>query len=150
MEEIDKTIAEFKMQNQIDDYLYKNIYPDFSVKRKDNKYCYDKKKSLDFTSIIYDIDSPLEKLNKQDFIYFNKISKKIENLENEINNIQNENIINENSNETICPICIEPIGNKSYFMTKCNHHICGLCCYHNFTKNHNTPLLCPMCRTHLF
>ena len=36
MEEIDKTIAEFKMQNQIDDYLHKNIYPDFSIKRNVN------------------------------------------------------------------------------------------------------------------
>lgn len=161
MEDIDKTIAEFKMQNQIDDYLYKNIYPDFSMKRKDNKnniYCCSKKKTNDYVNLIYDTNIPLEKMNRQDYINFENISKKLENIENEIieiNNIQCENIINENnenndnSNNTICPICIEPIGNKSYLMMKCNHSICGSCCYHNFTKNNHTGLLCPMCRTHL-
>ena len=155
MEEIDKTIAEFKLQNQIDDYLHKNIYPDFTSKRKDLKYCYPKKKTYDCTSIIYSKDIPLEKLTKCDYINFSSISRKIENLENEINNIQNENIqneniINDNSDSVkICPICIEPIGNKSYFIAKCNHFICGSCCYNNFTKNEHTGLLCPMCRTHL-
>ena len=154
MEDIDKSIAEFKIQNQIDDYLYKNIYPDFSLKRKDNKnntyYC-SKKKTNDYTDLIYDTNIQLEKINRQDYINFENISKKLENIENEIidiNNIQRENIINENNN-TICPICIEPIGNKSYLMMKCNHSICGSCCYHNFTKNNHTGLLCPMCRTHL-
>lgn len=158
MEDIDKTIAEFKMQNQIDDYLYKNIYPDFSSKRKDNKnntnYCI-KKKTNDYVDLIYDTNIPLEKMNKQDYINFENISNKLENIENEIieiNNIHCENIINdnnENSSNTICPICIEPIENKSYLMMKCNHSICGSCCYHNFTKNNHTGLLCPMCRTHL-
>ena len=155
MEDIDKSIAEFKIQNQIDDYLYKNIYPDFSLKRKDNKnnryYC-SKKKTNDYTDLIYDTNIQLEKINRQDYINFENISKKLENIENEIidiNNIQRENIINENNNNTICPICIEPIGNKSYLMMKCNHSICGSCCYHNFTKNNHTGLLCPMCRTHL-
>uniref|UniRef100_A0A6C0EHZ5 RING-type domain-containing protein n=1 Tax=viral metagenome TaxID=1070528 RepID=A0A6C0EHZ5_9ZZZZ len=146
MEEIDKTIAEFKMQNQIDDYLHKNIYPDFSIKRNVNHSSGNKKKDTDFTDIIYNIDVPLEKLNKHDFMNFESISRKIENLENDINNIQEENIINEN----ICPICIEPIGNKSYFMTKCNHPICGPCCYNNFTKNENTGLLCPICRSEIY
>ena len=143
MEEIDKTIAEFKMQNQIDDYLQKNIYPDFSIKRNVNHSCYNKKKDTGFTEIIYNIDVPLEKLNRRDFMNFERISRKIENLENEINNIQDKNIIN----EKICPICIEPIGSKSYFKAKCNHSICGSCCYDNFTKNEHTGLLCPMCRT---
>lgn len=165
MEDIDKTIAEFKMQNQIDDFLHKNIYPDFSVKRKliahDNK----PNKRSEFTHRNYmDTTTPLVKLNTSDFARFQNIAKKIENIENKIigeintiNNIRNENIINEtnhtnehnHSNENICPICIEPIGNKSYFMAKCNHSICGNCCYHNFTKNEHTALLCPMCRTHV-
>ena len=145
MEEIDKTIAEFKLQNQIDDFLHKNIYPDFTSKRKDVKYCYPKKKTYDCTSIIYSKDVPLEKLTKCDYINFSSISRKIENLENEINNIQNENIINDSAK--ICPICIEPIGNKSYLTMKCNHFICASCCYNNFTKNEHTGLLCPMCRT---
>ena len=145
MEEIDKTIAEFKLQTQIDDFLHKNIYPDFTSKRKDVKYCYPKKKTYDCTSIIYSKDVPLEKLTKCDYINFSSISRKIENLENEIHNIQNENIINDSAK--ICPICIEPIGNKSYLTMKCNHFICASCCYNNFTKNEHTGLLCPMCRT---
>lgn len=155
MEDIDKTIAEFKMQNQIDDYLYKNIYPDFSSKKnnKNIKCCYNKKETSDYVDIIYNTNISLEKINKQDYINFENISKKLENIENEIieiNNIQCENIINENDdNNNICPICIEPIGNKSYLMMKCNHSICGSCCYHNFTKNNHTALLCPICRTHL-
>jgi len=144
MEKIDKTIAEFKMQNQIDDYLQKNIYPDFSPKRKNNEIYYNKKKSIDYTNFICNMDVPLEKINKQDYINFENISRKIENIKNEINNIQENNI-----NENICPICIEPISNKSYFKMKCNHSICGACCYHNFTKNKCTALLCPMCRTHI-
>ena len=171
MEEIDRTIAEFKLQNQIDDYLHKNIYPDFSVKRK--RIAHDNKpnKRSDFTTRNYmDTTAPLVKLNTSDFARFQNIAKKIENIENRIigemntiNNIRSENIINEHnhtnepnhsnqpnhSNENICPICIEPIGNKSYFMAKCNHSICGNCCYHNFTKNEHTALLCPMCRTHI-
>ena len=165
MEEIDRTIAEFKLQNQIDDYLHKNIYPDFSVKRKHIAHDNKPNKRSDFTNRNYmDTNTPLVKLDTSDFARFQNITQKIENIENKIisemntiNNIQNENIINElnhnnepnHNNENICPICIEPIDNKSYFMTKCNHAICGNCCYHNFTKNEHTALLCPMCRTHV-
>jgi len=62
-------------------------------------------------------------------------------MDNINNNITGRDI-EEEQIETHCPICLEVLGTKNIFITKCGHTFCGDCMITN-TQITNT---CPICR----
>jgi len=139
MDEIDKYIADFKRQNELEDYIKRDIYPP-SIKQIQltNTTFYKKmkreQKQANNTSILNNYHHE----SCESFI--SEITTKLSDCLQQLSQIH----IDE------CPICIEPLGDVDYFMPICGHKICRSCALENLHKNNVSGHLCGICRTRIF
>ena len=140
MEDIDLFIKRLQEEQEIKDFLEKNIYPKSLSKCVANHYSIHKfpelepSKGLDFKienieNINNNIKNTFDKLNQ----FENQIKELIE-RENEI------------KKDNCCPICLEEFKPTSYFMPECGHKICLHCFTTNMIKNKSTGGYCCLCR----
>ena len=139
MEDIDKFIADFKMQQEIQDYVEKDIYPpSLQVKYRKPDYKPEPLKPFIEPSTIPDPISPSKNINT-----LHDCIRQCKHLEEIIKKYQQEE-------KTTCPICFENIGPVDYFMPTCGHKVCRCCAMQNLQNNKNTGSMCSLCRTQIF
>ena len=131
-EEVDRLILRCKEEQEIKDYLERNIYPE----RLKNKHVYKPIPPIH--------KSPLPDIPYEDSsVYYLHIKNKLNNIDNLIYSLNNQ--IN-NSSET-CPICICEINNTNIIIPSCGHKTCIGCFVSNLSQNKYTGNLCSICRT---
>lgn len=143
MEDIDLFIKRLQEEQEIKDFLEKNIYPKSLSKCLANPYSIHKfpelepSKGLDFkVENIKNIDNNIKKT-------FDKLNQ----FENQIKElIERENEIKKENKDNCCPICLEEFKPTSYFMPPCGHKICLHCFTRNMIKNQSTGGYCCLCR----
>jgi hypothetical protein len=133
-EEVDKFILRCKEEQEMKDYLERNIYPE----RLKNKYIYK------HIPPIYEISIPDIQYEENDnHSYYSNIKNKLNIIDNLIYSLNN---VIDNSHE-ICPICICDINNTNIIIPSCGHKTCIGCFVSNLTHNKHTGNLCSICRT---
>ena len=146
--EIDQYIEEQRIKNEIDDYLYRNIYP-VSLNKLKNQLPIEiiisraSRKFPKLSEIPINVIETIEKPNCE----LKKVEKNLLKIENLLKNIKQEDENKENNNE--CPICFDDLKNKSYITGSCGHIFCAKCIYVNINHNKHTGKLCPMCRINI-
>jgi len=137
MEDIDLFIKRLQEEQEVKDFLERNIYPKSLSKYSANPYKIEKFPELkESKALRYNIDS----IDTIDTTLQNTF-KKLNLVENEIKIlIQRENI------ENCCPICLEQFKPTSYFMPDCGHKICLHCFTRNMINNKSTGGFCCLCR----
>ena len=131
-EEVDRLILRCKEEQEIKDYLERNIYPE----RLKNKHVYKPIPPIH--------KSPLPDIPYEDSsVYYLHIKNKLNNIDNLIYSLNNQ--IN-NSSET-CQICICEINNTNIIIPSCGHKTCIGCFVSNLSQNKYTGNLCSICRT---
>lgn len=131
-EEVDKLILRCKEEQEMKDFLEKNIYPT----RTKDKYIY-----KDVPSIR---ESPLPDIPiTNETSFYLHIQNKLNNIDNLIYSLNKQ--IN-HSPET-CPICICDINDTNIIIPSCGHKTCIGCFVSNLTYNKHTGNLCSVCRT---
>ena len=147
-QEIDQYIEELKIKSEIDDYIYRNIYPESL-----NKY----KNTLPIEIIISRANQKFPKLSETpNYIIqnietpnneFKYVEEKLLKMESLLKNFKHEDENKENNkNNNECPICFDNLKNKSFITGSCGHIFCAKCIYVNMNFNKQTGKLCPMCR----
>lgn len=136
MEEIDQFIKKCKEEQEFNDYIHKNIYPE-SLKTK-TKYNTYKPMLLKDTSSDY---IPTQNIKITETIQIGKMLDKIRVLEKTLK----ENLHNNNND---CPICLENMGNN-YVSPSCGHHICISCFTANIRQNTANCEMCCLCRRNI-
>ena len=131
MEDIDRFIQKLKEEQEIKDYVEKNIYPERLRTSKIKKY-----NPLPLKPLEYDI---IEKENIENNNVINICFTRLCNVEKQIKELQQ-------CNE--CPICLKPLKN-SFIQPGCGHNICISCGFENILKNKQTGNLCCLCRKSL-
>ena len=131
MEDIDRFIEKLKEEQEIKDYVEKNIYPERLRTSKIKKY-----NPLPLKPLEYDI---IEKENIENNNVINICFTRLCNVEKQIKELQQ-------CNE--CPICLKPLKN-SFIQPGCGHNICISCGFENILKNKQTGNLCCLCRKSL-
>ena len=137
MEDIDLFIKRLQEEQEIKDFLEKNIYPKSLSKCLANPYRMEKfpelkpSKALEFKvenieNIDVNIKNTFDKLNE---------------FENQI-----KELIERENKDNCCPICLEKFKPTSYYMPECGHKICLHCFTSNIIKNNNTGGYCCLCR----
>ena len=138
MEEIDKYIDELKAQQEIKDYVERNIYPERLLSKP--------------VSIAYKPDT-LSELNLMSYSYENLSDdihqlktciEKCKHVENSIEKFETQ------QQQESCPICLEVITHLDYFMPICGHKICRCCAMSNLFNNKHTGTMCSLCREKIF
>jgi hypothetical protein len=133
MEEIDKYIENLKRENEIKDYLEKDIYPErlkFDYTFKYNPLPLDEIKIKD--------TSNKENINLRPSL--ENCLQKIDQVQKTLNKLNNEN------NE--CPVCLNEIK-EGFIQPSCGHKICISCGINNALRNRTTGLSCCICRRSL-
>ena len=143
MEDIDLFIKRLQEEQEIKDFLEKNIYPKSLSKCLANPYRMEKfpelkpSKALEFkVENIENIDVNI----KNTFDKLNQFENQIKEL------IERENEEKKEHRENSCPICLEEFKPTSYFMPPCGHKICLHCFTRNMLKNQSTGGYCCLCR----
>ena len=131
-EEVDKLILNFKEEQEMKDYLERNIYP----ARLKKKQVYKHIPSID--------EFPLPDIPYEDSTDYNlHIKNKLNTYDNIINSLNNQtNCISET-----CPICISEINNTNIIIPSCGHKTCIGCFVSNLSQNKHTGNLCSICRS---
>lgn len=130
-EEVDKLIHDCKEEQEMKDFLEKNIYPE----RLKSKYIY-----KDIPPIR---NSPLSYIVNEDSTFnYSYIINKLNEVDNLIHSLKNQ--IN-NCSKT-CPICICEINNTNIIIPHCGHKTCIGCFVSNLAQNKHTGNLCSVCR----
>lgn len=132
MEDIDNYIKRLKEEQEIKDYVEKDIYPERLKSSKIKKY-----NPLPLKPLEYNI---IEKENIE-----NNTSL-IDNCFTRLCNVEKQLKELERCNE--CPICLKPLKN-SFIQPGCGHKICISCGFENILKNKQTGNLCCLCRKSL-
>ena len=132
MEDIDRFIEKLKEEQEIKDYVEKDIYPERLKSSKIKKY-----NPLPLKPFEYNI---IEKENIE-----NNTSL-IDNCFTRLCNVEKQLKELERCNE--CPICLKPLKN-SFIQPGCGHKICISCGFENILKNKQTGNLCCLCRKSL-
>ena len=138
MEEIDIFILKIKQEQEIKDYINKNIYPESLKKQYSQKY-------IAFPKLE---DTILKEFNEiQIENDFKNTIFKLNQIENQIHSIiEIENKENSDRKTNCCPICLEVFQINNYLIPKCGHKICLPCFTKNIIKNNNTGKICCLCR----
>jgi len=135
MEDIDLFIKRLQEEQEIKDFLEKNIYPKSLKKHLANPYRIEKFPELEPTKVL---DFEVENIENIDI---NIKNDKLNIVENQIKEmIQREN------KDNCCPICLDQFKPTSYFMPNCGHKICLHCFTNNMIKNKSTGGYCCLCR----
>lgn len=143
MEDIDLFIKRLQEEQEIKDFLEKNIYPKSLKKHLANPYRIEKFPELEPTKVLdFEVEN-IENINiniKNTFDKLNIVENQIKHL------IERENEEKREHRENSCPICLEEFKPTSYFMPPCGHKICLHCFTRNMIKNQSTGGDCCMCR----
>jgi hypothetical protein len=143
MEDIDLFIKRLQEEQEIKDFLEKNIYPKSLKKHLANPYRIEKFPELEPTKVL---DFEVENIENIDINIKNTFDK-LNQFENQIKEmIQRENEEKNEHRENSCPICLEEFKPTSYFMPPCGHKICLHCFTRNMIKNQSTGGDCCLCR----
>ena len=133
LEEVDKLILRCKEEQEMKDFLEKNIYPT----RTRDKYIY-----KDVPPIR---ESPLPDIPIQNETpFYSHIQNKLNNIDNLIYSLKTK--MNHSPPES-CPICICDINDTNIIIPSCGHKTCIHCFVSNLTHNKHTGHLCSVCRT---
>lgn len=130
MEEIDKYIEHLKRENEIKDYLEKNIYPE----------------RLKFNHLVKYNPLPLDEIKIKDISNKENINLRpsLENCLQKIDHV--EKVLNKLNNENDeCPVCLNEIK-AGFIQPSCGHKICISCGLNNALMNRSTGLSCCLCR----
>lgn len=131
-EEVDKLIRRYKEEQELKDFLERNIYPE----RLKSRHVYKHIPPI-HNSHFLDISHEDSTLHCSYIIdKLNKVDNLIHSLKNQIHN----------SSET-CPICICEINNTNIIVPSCGHKTCIGCFVSNLAHNKHTGHLCSICRT---
>ena len=131
-EEVDKIILRCKEEQEMKDYLERNIYPT----RLKKKHVYNYIPSIR--------ELPFPDISNEDCLpFYFHIQNKLNNIDNLIYSLKSQ--IN-HSSET-CPICICDINDTNIMIPSCGHKTCIGCFVSNLTQNKHTGNLCSVCRT---
>ena len=143
MEDIDLFIKRLQEEQEIKDFLEKNIYPKSLKKNLANPYRIEKFPELEPTKLLdFEVDN-IENIDINIKNTFDKLNQ----FENQIKEmIQRENEEKKEHQENCCPICLEQFKPTSYFMPDCGHKICLHCFTRNMIKNQSTGGFCCLCR----
>jgi hypothetical protein len=135
MEDIDLFIKRLQEEQEIKDFLEKNIYPKSLSKCLANPYRMEKFPEL----------KPLKSL---DFEIQNIENIDIKNTFDKLNIVENQikEMIQRENKDNCCPICLDQFKPTSYFMPNCGHKICLHCFTNNMIKNKSTGGYCCLCR----
>ena len=137
MEDIDLFIKRLQEEQEIKDFLEKNIYPKSLKKHLANPYRIEKFPELEPTKVL---DFEVENIENIDINIKNTFDK-LNIVENQIKEmIQREN------KDNCCPICLDQFKPTSYFMPDCGHKICLHCFTRNMINNKSTGGFCCLCR----
>jgi hypothetical protein len=131
MENIDNYIKKLKEEQEIKDYVEKDIYPERLRTSKIKKY-----NPLPLKPLEYNI---IEKENIENKNVIDICFTRLCNVEKQLKEL-------ERCNE--CPICFKPLKN-SFIQPSCGHKICISCGFENILKNKQTGDLCCLCRKSL-
>jgi hypothetical protein len=131
MENIDNYIKKLKEEQEIKDYVEKDIYPERLKSSKIKKY-----NPLPLKPLEYGI---IEKENIGNNTLLNDCFTRLCNVEKQLKDL-------EQCNE--CPICFKPLKN-SFIQPSCGHKICISCGFESILKNKQTGDLCCLCRKSL-
>jgi hypothetical protein len=131
-EEVDKLILRCKEEQEMKDFLEKNIYPE----RLKTKHVYKDIPPIRETPLPDNIP------NEESDPYYLHIKNKLNNIENLMCSLKTQ--IN-HSTDT-CPICICEINNTNIIIPSCGHKTCIGCFVSNLSHNKHTGHLCSICR----
>ena len=131
-EEVDKLILRYKEEQEMKDYLERNIYPSRLI----NKHIYKHIPSIR--------ESPLPDITNEDFSsFYLHIQNKLNIIDNLIYSLPSPT----NTSSETCPICICDINDTNIIIPSCGHKTCIGCFISNLTQNKHTGNLCSICRT---
>ena len=133
-EEVDKLILRCKEEQEMKDYLERNIYPE----RLKNNFVYKHIPPISESSI-----PDIQYEEKENNSYYLHIKNKLNTIDNLIYSLNN---VVDNSLET-CPICICHITDTNIIVPSCGHKTCIGCFVSNLSYNKHTGNLCSICRT---
>jgi len=145
--EVDALLSKICEQDEIDDYIYRGIYPE----RLKSKPIVSVNKSISLSATYHDIiNIPLL---DTDYVYHNtsltdiyhitgNIGAKIDYLKYHLQLLD----VDASKSDT-CPICIEVIDMNNCVHPRCGHAVCIPCFTNNIRRNSYTPTLCSMCRS---
>lgn len=128
-EEVDQLINKLKNEEEIHNYLNKNIYPERLKFSQKVKYIPPIKETA-FPEI--DLEDASQ--------YCLGIKDKLDNIDDVIQSAK------EYFDNNVCPICLVEIGEKNYIVPNCGHKVCIKCFVCNLHTNKTTGNLCSMCR----
>ena len=131
MEDIDNYIKKLKEEQEIKDYVEKDIYPERLKSSKIKRY-----NPLPLKPLEYDI---IEKENIENNNVIDICFTRLCNVEKQIKELQQCND---------CPICFKSLKNN-FIQPSCGHKICISCGFENILKNKQTGDLCCLCRKSL-
>ena len=131
MENIDNYIKRLKEEQEIKDYVEKDIYPERLRTSKIKKY-----NPLPLKPLEYDI---IEKENIENNNVIDICFTRLCNVEKQIKELQQCND---------CPICFKSLK-SNFIQPSCGHKICISCGFENILKNKQTGDLCCLCRKSL-
>jgi len=132
-DEVDKFILRCKEEQEMKDYLERDIYPE----RLKNKYVYKYIPPINESSV------PNIDCQEDNCSYYLHIKNKLNIIDNLIYSLNNEI---DNSPET-CPICICHINDTNIIVPSCGHKTCISCFVSNLSYNKHTGNLCSVCRS---
>lgn len=142
-EEVDAAIETMRSQNEIDDYVFRDILPDFVVQARKKSLSLDPRYFPKYPYNISgdDIPEPCAVDISEDVALLESMRGKCVDIEKELHELE---MFSQKENE--CPVCMEDITGKSYFTGKCGHKFCSSCIVENMCINKKTGQKCPMCR----
>ena len=136
MEEIDLFIKKCKEEQEMNDYIHKNIYPESLKPKKIHHY---KPPRLDDNKIIDYIHNKNTAPNDP-----LKTGQKILDKVRKLEELLKENV----DNRETCPVCLEPMNNN-FISPSCGHTICIGCFTENIRQNSANCELCCLCRRNI-
>ena len=160
MEAIDDYLEELKLNQEIDDYVKNNIYPErlrskivpiYKYFKSDTEIKYLRKEDCDAV-IFKSTYKSCEKMTMNCIDKCRKLEEYLLQCQKEQEKIEQEAIQNslQDASDNTCPICIETLGENDYFVPLCGHKICRKCALYNLCNNKNTGDMCSLCRTKIF
>ena len=141
MEDIDLFIKRLQEEQELKDFLEKNIYPKSLSKFTVNPY-----RVHNFPELKPLIEFPIENIEHVENI--ENINQNIKKTIHKLDYVENQikSIMERENEENSCPICLEQFKPTSYFMPPCGHKICLHCFTKNIIMNQSTGSYCCLCR----
>ena len=129
-EEVDQLLNKLKNEEEIHNYVNKNIYPERLKFSHKVKYIPPIKETV-FPDITLEDASQ----------YCLGIKNKLNAIDDVIQSVKEHS-----EHDNVCPICLIDFNDKNYIVPNCGHKVCIKCFVCNLHTNKTTGNLCSMCR----